>query len=187
MSVQGTLLDRLVRVADIPVVKGVESFDNFYRREYWAVLGLAIVLCGNRSTAEELTQDAFLMAFKAWDQVGRYENPGAWVRRVVSNRSVSRYRRAVTEAKALIGMRHAVDTADPTTEVDGAVDVWREVRKLPRRQLHVIALTYLSDMARRDVAEILGCSEQTVKTHLRRGRETLERRLGASWEASDGH
>lgn len=174
-------------MADIPVVKGVEDFDSFYRREYRAVLGLAIVLCRDRSAAEELTQEAFLLAFKAWAQVGRYENPGAWVRKVVSNRSVSRFRRAATEAKALVGMKQPLETKDSTGEVDGSVDVWREVRRLPRRQAQVIALTYLSDLPRRDVAEILGCSEQTVKTHLRRGRDTLERRLGDVWEAPDGH
>ena len=65
MSVQGTLLDRLVRVTDIPVVTNSQGVDSFYRREYRAVFGLAIVLTEIRSAAEELTQDALLMAFKA--------------------------------------------------------------------------------------------------------------------------
>jgi hypothetical protein len=46
--------DELIRVEDMPVVRRSEDFDVFYRSEYRQVLGLAIVLSGNRSAAEEL-------------------------------------------------------------------------------------------------------------------------------------
>ena len=50
-------LSELVRVEDIPVVRGVESFDAFFRREYRAVLGLATELTRSRPVAENLSTD----------------------------------------------------------------------------------------------------------------------------------
>ena len=170
---------------DIPVVRGVENFDGFFRREYRAVLGLAIVLSGSRSVAEELTQEAFLATFRHWERVGRLDNPGAWVRRVVANRSVSAFRRSMAEAKALLRLNsHA--RRDIATELDDTMAVWREVRRLPRRQAQVVALTYFDDLPRREVAEILGCSEETVKTHLDRARNALAARLTATREDRHG-
>jgi RNA polymerase sigma-70 factor (ECF subfamily) len=170
----------------MPVVRRSEDFDVFYRSEYRQVLGLAIVLSGNRSAAEELTQDAFLAAYKSWDHVGPMDNPGAWVRRLVANRSVSRFRRMTTEARAL--MRIGQPTTDASAAAtEAAIDIWHEVRALPKRQAQVIALTYLEDLSRRDIASILEISEETVKTHLDRARTTLAAKLSAHRMASHGH
>lgn len=164
---------------DIPVVRGVENFEGFLRREYRAVLGLAIALSGNRPVAEELTQEAFLATFRQWDRVGLLDNPGAWVRKVVANRSVSAFRRRAAEARALLRLNSDVRRLEHR-EVDDGAEVWREVRRRPRRQTQVIALTYLHDLPRREVAEILGCSDETAKTHLDRARTTLAKRFSTT-------
>ena len=70
----------------------------------------------------------------------------------------------------------------PGLDIEAGLDLWQEVRRLPRRQAQAIALVYLNGLARRDVAEVLGCSEETVKTHLDRARKTLSERLGSGGE-----
>lgn len=172
-------------MVDVPIVRGVEDFERFFRGEYRAVLGLAIVLSGSRSAGEELTQDAFLVTFREWERVGRLDNPGAWVRRIVANRSVSRFRRVAAETRALLRLNSQTRRVGHM-ELDDGLDVWREVRKLPRRQAQVVALTYLDDLPRREVAEILDCGEETVKTHLERARRTLASRLAPPKGGSDG-
>ena len=62
--------------------------------------GLAYALSGNRSLAEDLAQEAFLAAYRNWPRVSTYEQPGAWVRRIVANLSVSAFRRKVVEEPA---------------------------------------------------------------------------------------
>jgi RNA polymerase sigma-70 factor (ECF subfamily) len=172
-------------VSDVPIVKGTEDFDAFYQREYSRVLGLGIALSGSRETAEELAQDAFLAAYREWERVGRLDKPEAWVRRAVANRSVSTFRRLRTEAKYRLHLAER-DKGDDSADVPTEVDVWNEVRRLPVRQAQVIVLTYFADLPRAEVAETLQCSEDTVKTHLRRARSTLSDRLGASLETNDG-
>ncbi len=152
------------------------DFSEFYESEYRAVVGLAYVLCGNRSVAEDLTQDAFTDAHKAWSKIGNYDNPGAWVRRVLVNKSTSRIRRAVFEAKALtkIGSRPA-----PVGELEErSEEVWAAVRALPTRQSQAVALYYWEDLSLQQIAEVLDCGSETVKTHLKRGRAALAAQLG---------
>ncbi|MBU1866688.1 MAG: sigma-70 family RNA polymerase sigma factor [Actinobacteria bacterium] len=152
-----------------------ESFEVFFRREYRPVLGLAIVLSGNRTGAEDVTMDAFEAALRNWQSVSRLDSPGAWVRRVVANRSVSRFRRLAVEARAAlrIGRREDLVVADG----DGHFEVWEAVRRLPRRQAQVVALFYLEGYPRAEVARTLGISEESVKTHLERARRNLDEEL----------
>jgi len=151
------------------------SFDEFYGREYAALVRLVTGLTGRVDVAEELTQDVFVTAHHRWHVLGGYERPDAWVRRIAVNRALSWLRRRSAEARLLtrIGSR-------PEAEVqlsEPADETWRAVRDLPRRQAQVIALVYLEDRSVTDVAEILGCSQDTVRTHLRRARATLADRL----------
>lgn len=148
-----------------------ESFEAFYTREIKAVIGLAYVLSGSRLGAEDLAQEGFLAAYRHWDRISRYDDPGAWVRRVVANRAVSGFRRRKAEAKALVRLRtphHYVPEIPAESDA-----LWQEVRRLPLRQRQAIALRYLDSLKTDEIAQILECSENTVKTHLRRGTERL--------------
>lgn len=160
---------------ELLVVRGLPSFESFYRAEFEAVAGLAYALSGSRLASEDLAQDAFLAAHRRWDEIGRYENPGAWVRRVVANQAVSLFRRRLAEARAVARLGRSPD-ALPELSAEG-VDVWRAVRRLPRRQAQVVALFYLEDLPLDDIAAILDQSVNTVRTHLRRARKSLARRL----------
>jgi RNA polymerase sigma factor (sigma-70 family) len=151
------------------------SFDDFYRQEYRHVLGLAYVLTGNASVAEDTTQDAFTAAYRQWAAIGGYDSPAAWVRRVTCNRAASVVRRRVREAKAIV--RLAYRTPTHIELEDGDAEFWRSVRALPPRQAQAVALFYLEDYSVRDIAAVLDCSEGTVKTHLSRARTAVARQL----------
>jgi RNA polymerase sigma-70 factor, ECF subfamily len=155
----------------------VPAFEDFYRKEYRAVVGLAYALSGSRWAAEDLAQDAFLAAHDRWDRISRYDQPGAWVRRVVANRSVSAFRRRGTEAKTMARMAFGERPALPEIPGDGA-EFWDAVRSLPRRQAQVVALHYLEDRPVAEIAGILGIAAGTVKKHLFDGRHTLALALG---------
>jgi RNA polymerase sigma-70 factor (ECF subfamily) len=163
----------------------LQSFDAFYRQEYRSIVALAAVISGSRWAAEDLAQEAFSAAYQEWDRVKGFEFPHLWVRRVVANKSTSLVRRSIAEAKArsrLLTGRPALDQMPDESE-----DVWDAVRRLPRRQTQAIALIYLSGLTVDEASVVLGCSAGTVKTHLKRGRATLGRRLEATGRlAHDG-
>lgn len=150
------------------------DFDRFCREEFAAVTGLAYVLTGRWSVAEDLAQDAFFAAYQRWDQLGGYDKPGAWVRRAVANRAVSWRRRITSEATALARLGSRTRAEAPTTDIpERHAEVWAAVRRLPPRQAQVFALAYVEDLPLARVAEILDISVDTAKTHLRRARTAL--------------
>lgn len=169
---------RLVLKGSQPAYKAPSlAFEDFYSAEYATVVGLAYALSGSRSGAEDLAQEAFLAAHRNWQRIGRYDQPGAWVRRVVANLSVSAVRRRVAEAKAVARVAAFAERAVVPDLAAGDPEFWAAVRSLPRRQAQVVALFYLEDRAIADVAAILDMSPGTVKRHLHDGRRKLARRL----------
>jgi RNA polymerase sigma-70 factor, ECF subfamily len=171
------VLDRV----DPPVETSPESFESFYLREYLPVVGLAYALSGSRWGAEDLAQEAFFVAHREWDRISTYDRPGAWVRRVVANLSVSAFRRRIAEAKALTRIAPGQAEAVPDLAA-GDPEFWAAVRALPRRQAQVVALHYLEDRSIAEVAEILDVTPGTVKRHLHDGRLSLARRLALEAE-----
>ena len=109
---------------------------------------------------------AFLRAHRAGAQVGRYDQPGAWVRRVAANLAVSAFRRRLAEAGALLHLA-ARRQPDPPLQPE-AVDFWRPpfARPPPR---HAVALYYLEGWPTAEIARFLGCSETTVRGHISPG------------------
>lgn len=113
------------------VVRLPERFEDFYEREYHRVVGFAYAIAGSWEAAEDAAQEAFLRAHHRWGQVGRYDQPGAWVRRVAANLAVSAFRRRLAEAGALLRLA-ARREPDPPLQPE-AVDFWRAVRSPPAR------------------------------------------------------
>jgi len=161
----------------------LDSFESFYRREHESIVRIAWSLTGLRSVAEELAQEAFLEAHRIWQRLQAYDNPGAWLRRVTINRSLSVLRRGAVESRGLSRLKQVRETDVVLPE--STDEVWQALRTLPRRQIEVLVLVVVEDRSVADVARILGCGEQTVRTHLRRGRIKLAELLGVDEEVAD--
>lgn len=163
------------------VVVEPSDFDAFFRAQYRSVTGLAYVLCGDKGRAEDLAQEAFADAHRSWQKIGGYDDPGAWIRRVVTNKATSVRRRRSAESRAL----GRLVGRPPVTETDSSLDaaaVWNAVRALPRRQAQVVALMFFDDLDVAEVARVLQCGEATVKTHLHRAKAALAQHFGLDTE-----
>ena len=57
---------------------------------------------------------------------------------------------------------------------------------LPHRQRNALVLRYYEELGIDDIAEAMGISRNSVKTHLTRGLAALERRLGDAFDPADG-
>lgn len=151
----------------------VETFDSFYSRQYRSVLALTNVLVGDRASAEDLAQEAFVAAFRSWAKISQPEH---WIRSVVSKMAMSWWRRVYAERRAqtrLYQPEGGIEEMPTESE-----SFWAEVRGLPARQAQAIALFYMEDRSTDEIGSILGCDPSTVRIHLSRGRRTLATRLG---------
>ena len=153
------------------------GFTDLYRAELGAVTAVVYAICNNRFAAEDLAQDAFVIVQRHWDRVSEYDSPAAFVRRVAINLARSRGRRLAAETRALA--RYAWRQPVRVTALDPmAAEFWAEVRRLPRRQAEVTVLRYAADLSDAEIADVLGCSESTVRVHAHRARLVLAERLG---------
>jgi RNA polymerase sigma-70 factor (ECF subfamily) len=163
----------------------VERFEDFFLREFSSVVGLAYVLSGSSLAAEDLAQEAFMAAQRDWTRIGGYDNPGAWVRKVVANKAKSAFRNRTREVGAMIRLALKRGVAPGVYELPSEhAEVWSAVRSLPKRQQQVVALHYLQSYTISEIAAALSIAEGTVKAHLHQGRNVLRQQLGVGTESA---
>ena len=153
----------------------VTTLGALYVVEHRRLLRVAFVMTGSMAVAEDLVQDVFVQAHRHRDHVLGLERPDAWLRRVLVNRARSRWRRLVVEARHVSGRRET----DVLAMSESAHELWDAVRSLPPRQRAVVALVFLEDRTVTDAARVLGCAEETARTHLRRALDRLAKKLKA--------
>jgi RNA polymerase sigma factor (sigma-70 family) len=120
------------------------------------------------AAAEDIAAETMARALVRWPAVEGASR--AWVAKVAGNLSLD----------ALRKKRPRIELADVPSEEDDAVS--RMVLRaalvgLPRRQRQVVALRYLAGLDEREVADALGVSSSSVKTHNRRGLAALRVQL----------
>jgi len=164
--------DRVERPGPAP-----EPFDEFYLREYPAVVGLLQGLLRSRLVAEELAQETFLVAYRDWGRVSGLDNPRAWIRRVAMNQRGS-FLRAYLRQQAREQRSAVREEHDTIKLADEHAEVWQAIRTLPPSQAQVIALHYYEDYSVSQIAAALGRAPGTIKAQLHQGRRRLARLLG---------
>ena len=137
--------------------------EELYRGHALRLTRMALLLVGDKPSAEDVVQEAFLGLFRG---LGRLSDPGravAYLRVSVLNgcRSVLRARkraslRAAADCPAVWSAESAVLAGEDRREVLAAV------ARLPRRQREVLVLRYFLDLTDPEIAADLGVSRGTV-------------------------
>jgi RNA polymerase sigma factor (sigma-70 family) len=166
----------VVQSSSMDVVAVSWGFEDLYRVEYPALVGVARAMTGDLRDGEDLVQDTMVKAFIHWGRVGRLERPGAWCHRVLINACRSKLRRRRTEWRYQTrASRDEPVVAGPSPDV---LAFWAVVRTLPSRPRMVVALYFAGDRTAAEIASILGCPEGTVYSDLSRARVVLAEHLG---------
>jgi RNA polymerase sigma-70 factor (sigma-E family) len=152
--------------------KSDEEFRDFMRGRWPAMVRLAYGLTGDLGHAEDVAQAAFARAYSSWSRVAATGDPDAYVRKIVINENLSRFRKR----------RVAENLVDAVPEGPGpsAADLLGDsaallsaLRKLGPRQRAVIVARYWMDMSEAETAAALNCSVGTVKSQASRALATL--------------
>lgn len=142
----------------------VDGFEEFVVARRSALHRTAYLLTGDAHDADDLVQVALVKAAARWSRIA--DHPEPYVRRILARESVTRWRRR--------RWRELPHDTVPDREADpvdrDAVEVLRRaLDQLSPRQRAVIVLRYYDDLTERQVAEVLGISVGTVKSHARDG------------------
>ena len=171
---------------ETPAVEGAPDFEAWVHARGPALLRFAYLLTGDPSRAEEAVQDALVAACSRWRRIVRADDPEAYVRRMVVNADVSRWRRFLRRETPVEVVRGDVVVADPSMAVTEEQAAWALVRGLPARQRAAVVLRFYEGLPDREIAEILGCAEGTVRSQISRALEALRRQVLAEEEV-EGH
>lgn len=158
-----------------------ERFAAYVRDRGDHLLRVAVLLTGDWHAAEDLVQASLVKLYRAWPRIDtgpQGADPDAYLRRIMVNTHRSWWRarwRRETPAAILPESAFGDDIAD--RQALSAL-IRQALARLPRQQRAVLVLRYCEDLPEAEVAEFLGCSVGTVKTHAHRGLRALRELLG---------
>jgi len=166
-------------VAELP---GTGPFEigliDLYRDNAKELVEMVWVFVGDKATAEDIVQEAFLRLHRAWPRLDHTRSLAGYLRTTAFNLARSGFRRR------LVALRHRPPAAPDAASAEAGV-ILREdqrqvalaLRTLPARQRECVVLRYWAELSDKEIAATLGLSPNSVKTHLRRGLASLEHRL----------
>ena len=161
-------------MADEGVERG--SLSELYIAYAPDALRLAFLLTGDRASAEDLVQDAFVRLVGRLRHLREPEAFWAYLRRTIVNLATSHFRHRRVERAYLERLAAAPDArANDNDELDETMH--RVLVGLPKRQLAAIVLRFYEDLSDVQTAAVLECSPGTVRSLVSRGMHTLREGL----------
>ena len=148
------------------------EFRDFMHARWPAMVRLAYALTGDPGHAEDVAQTAFARAYASWPKVRRTGSPDAYVRKILVNENLNRFRKHRV-AERLTGTLPESGTPDATRESDERSALIAALQQLGPRQRAVVVLRYWLDLSETEVAAALGCSVGTVKSQASRALASL--------------
>jgi RNA polymerase sigma-70 factor, ECF subfamily len=161
------------------------AFELLYDRHGGAAFSLAYRMVGNRVTAEDITQEAFL---SIWRSRLRYDQARGsvrtWVLGIVHNRTIDQLRRGTVHDRrreTLDGVEERFEARERTdveaARREEARGVHGALETLPEEQRRTIELAYFGGFSHSQIAEMLGMPIGTVKGRMRLGLEKMRKQL----------
>jgi RNA polymerase sigma-70 factor (sigma-E family) len=154
---------------------GDVTFEDWVVARGQALLRFAYLVTGDRVAAEDAVQEALVSACARWTRIRTTDDPEAYVRRMIANAHISRWRRVTRRESPVAEVR--VD--EPAIDTDSAetAAVWELCATLPRRQRAAVVLRFYEGLTYAEIGRILDCSEATVRSQVHRALAALRARL----------
>lgn len=134
----------------------------------------------NTADAEDITQEAFIKAFQRIDQFEGNVTFGAWLKRIVVNRSIDFLKSRKQQFVELQENRLSIVQEQEDWSVDQEVQVETvkaAMEELPDKYRYVVQLYLVEGYDHQEISEILDLRETTCRTRLMRGKQYLKELL----------
>ena len=161
------------------------AFGILLQRHQKSVHALVWRKIGDFHTAEDITQDTFLQAYKKLSTLKNHDQFAGWLYVIADRLCIdwSRKRRLTTQSLEDTPVEeierssyaHRVSEQRETERTERRHELVRKLlAKLPESERTVVTLFYLGEMTTKEIGKFLGVSVDTIKSRLRRGRKRLQ-------------
>lgn len=150
--------------------------ERIFRAYQQPAYSVAFRICQCRETAQEITQDAFITAFRKIRQFRGDAPFWGWLRRVVVNHAISTLRRGPRSELLEFQDYHAPDKGEQE-QVGMAMDLEAALAQLDAEDRAVVWLHDVEGYAHQEIADLFGLTESFSKTRLSRARARLRQLL----------
>lgn len=158
-------------------VKGdKEAFSNLMKNNKEYLYRVAFIHMKNQDDALEVVHETVYKAFISINRLKKPEYFRTWITRMLINTAIDSIKKR--ERHMDIEDIESCERYILESNSDISLDLREELDKLKDDYKSVITMKYLHDMKISDIAKVVGKSENTVKTNLRRGLKILKTRLG---------
>jgi RNA polymerase sigma-70 factor (ECF subfamily) len=160
------------------------SMESLYRTYGSMVLRRARTLLGDDTAAQDMVQEVFMKAIRAFPGFRGESSLTTWLYQVTTNHCLNAIRDGARRRRAL---ERRMPATEPMTEsAEDRVGIDELLKKLPRELVEVAIYYYVDQMNQDEIATLLGISERTVRNRLREFRDAARARLepGSSEEAA---
>jgi RNA polymerase sigma-70 factor (sigma-E family) len=155
---------------------------SLFAQEGTALVRLARLFTDDRNAAEDLVQEAFIRLHRSVDRIRDPEKAAPYLRSILLNLARDHNRRGLMSLRHSEAMTPESSPEAPEDRVilnDQQSTVIAALEDLPARQRECLLLRFYFDQTEREIGETLDISPNSVKTHCRRGMESLRKNLGA--------
>ncbi|MFA1540056.1 SigE family RNA polymerase sigma factor [Actinomadura monticuli] len=154
------------------------TFDDFVAATAGRLLRTAVFLVYDRHLAEDLLQTAYERVARKWGRLADGD-PEAYTRRVLVNLAIDEGRRRARRRDTPAGSAADLERLAGPSPAPGAAagDLDEVLRALPAKQRAVVVLRYWCDLSEHEIADALGISRGTVKSHTARAMAALREHL----------
>jgi RNA polymerase sigma-70 factor (sigma-E family) len=151
---------------------------ELYEQRYVELVRFATFITGDADAAEDVAQEAFMRVYDAWDRLEDHERAVAYLRVTIVNLSRGRHRhRLVAERRQQPRLVAVPSAEDDAMGRVGRNAVLAAVSALPSRQRACVVMRHWLRMSEGEIAATLDVSVGSVRTHNKRGVQTLQRKL----------
>ncbi len=145
-----------------------QDFDAYVAASGPRLKRLAFLLTGDLDAAEDLLQTAYAKALPRWSRIRAYDEPDAYMRRLMVNTRTSVWRK-LRGREVLTADPPERAGSDPTLAYADTEELRRALSALPAKQRAAVVLRYYCDLSEAETAAVMGISVGTVKSHASRG------------------
>ena len=124
------------------------------------------------SDADDCFQETFISALRAYPRLRANSNLRAWVLTIAHRKAMDHHRGRARRAVPVADVE-VLDTRPGGGSPPADTELWGAVRELPPRQRSAVVLRFRGDLAHREIAAAIGCSEDAARRSLHEGLKKL--------------